>query len=94
MKGQGESRLTDLPNIGAALAAKLETAGVATPSELKRLGSIEALRRIRASGAEEAPCRSMLSALEGAVRGVRWHDIPKPQRDALWRRYHAHPSVG
>lgn len=79
--------LTELPNVGAVLAARLKAAGVGTPSELKRLGSIQTLRRIRASGAEEAPCRSMLFALEGAIRGVRWHDIPKPQRDALWRRY-------
>jgi hypothetical protein len=28
----------------------------------------------------------MLSALEGAIRGVRWHDIAKPQRAELWRR--------
>jgi len=79
--------LTQLPNVGPVLAAGLKAAGIATPEALKSLGSVEAIRRIRTSGAEEAPCRSTLSALEGAIRGVRWHDIPKPQRDALWRRY-------
>jgi hypothetical protein len=29
----------------------------------------------------------MLSALEGAIRGVRWHAIPLADRDALWRQY-------
>jgi len=29
----------------------------------------------------------MLAALEGAVRGVRWHAIPKVERERLWEEY-------
>ena len=29
----------------------------------------------------------MLAGLAGAIRGVRWHAIPKTERDALWREY-------
>jgi hypothetical protein len=29
----------------------------------------------------------MLSALEGALRGVRWHAVLKEERDALWEEY-------
>ena len=79
--------LTDLPNIGTVVARKLEAAGIASPEDLKALGSVEALRRIRASDEEDVPCRSMLSGLEGAIRGIRWHAIPKSERDELWRRY-------
>ena len=79
--------LTDLPNIGMVVARKLEAAGIATPEDLKALGSVEALRRIRAKNEEDAPCRSMLSGLEGAIRGVRWHAIDKGERDQLWRQY-------
>lgn len=79
--------LTDLPNIGMVVARKLEAAGIATPEDLKALGSVEALRRIRVENEEDTPCRGMLSGLEGAIRGVRWHAIPKSERDELWRRY-------
>lgn len=79
--------LMGLPNIGTVVARKLEAAGIATPDDLKALGSVEALRRIRAMSEEDTPCRSMLSGLEGALRGVRWHAVPKSERDELWHRY-------
>ncbi len=83
--------LTSLPNIGAVVAEKLKAAGVTTPEQLKALGSVEAAIRLRALAArpEEAPCASMLSGWEGAIRGVRWHAIPKHERDTLWQRYQA-----
>lgn len=81
--------LTSLPNIGAVVAQKLKAAGVTTPQQLKALGSVEVAVRLRTLAArpEDAPCASMLSGLEGAIRGVRWHAIPKHERDALWQRY-------
>jgi len=32
-------------------------------------------------------CSNRLYALEGASRGVRWHDIPQDERSALWKAY-------
>ncbi len=83
------NELTSLPNIGAVVAEKLRAAGVMTPQQLKAQGSVEAALRLRALAQrpEDVPCASMLSGLEGAIRGVRWHAIPKDERDALWRRY-------
>lgn len=81
--------LTDLPNIGATVAEKLKAAGVGTPEQLRRLGSVEAALRIKIESPEDTPCRSMLSGLEGAIRGVRWHTIDKAQREELWRHYQA-----
>jgi DNA transformation protein len=80
-------KLTDMPNIGAVLAEKLRLAGIETPEDLARLGSVEALRRVRQTSAEDLPCRSMLCALEGAIRGVRWYGISVAEREELWRRY-------
>ncbi len=80
-------KLTDLPNIGAVLAEKLSAAGVETPLDLKDLGSVEALRRVQRTSDDTRPCLSMLCALEGAIRGVRWHSIPKSERTQLWLRY-------
>jgi DNA transformation protein len=88
--------LTGLPNIGVVVAEKLRAAGVTTPGQLKALGSVEAALRIRALAekSEDAPCASMLSGLEGAIRGVRWHTIPKDEREGLWRRYQARCEGG
>jgi DNA transformation protein len=88
--------LTSLPNIGAVVTQKLRAAGVMTAEQLKMLGSVEAALRLRALAArpEDSPCASMLSGLEGAVRGVRWHAIPKHEREALWQRYQARCDEG
>jgi len=74
-----------LPNIGVECAGVLRKAGIATAADLRRLGSVEAAVRIRGALGADAVCRSRLSALEGAIRGVRWHLIPKPERDLLWQ---------
>ena len=86
-KSDAANKLTDLPNIGATAAARLEAAGVSTPEQLKTLGSIEAALRLKVESKEDEPCRSMLSGLEGAIRGVRWHAIDKAEREALWQSY-------
>jgi DNA transformation protein len=86
-----KDELTNLPNIGAVVAEKLKAAGVTTVGQLKSLGSVETALRLRALAAqpEDAPCASMLSGLEGAIRGVRWHTIPKHERETLWQHYQA-----
>jgi DNA transformation protein and related proteins len=79
--------LSDLPNIGAEVARLLAAAGIRTPAQLKRLGAVAAALRIRAIRPEDPPCRSMLSGLEGAIRGIRWHAIPAGERDQFWSKY-------
>ena len=77
----------DLPNIGDEMARCLRQAGIHTPDDLRRLGSIEAGILVSPHKRSGPVCRSALSALEGAIRGVRWHLIPKGERDALWEEY-------
>ena len=84
--------LTDLPNIGAEVARLLAAAGIRTPAQLQRLGAVAAALRIRALRPADPPCRSMLAAFEGAIRGIRWHAIPQTEREALWRKYQAFRS--
>jgi len=79
--------LTDLPNIGQEIAALLVATGIRSPNQLKRLGSVAAAARIARIRPADPPCQSMLAGLEGAIRGVRWHSIPKSERDALWKKY-------
>lgn len=82
-----ESVLTDLPNVGREVARLLAAAGVRTPEDLRRLGAVAAALRIRELRPSDPPCRSMLAGLEGAIRGVRWHAIPKAERERLWKEY-------
>lgn len=79
--------LIDLPNLGKTAVAQLERAGVRTPGELRRLGSVGAALKLAESGVDV--CQSKLSALEGAIRGVRWHSIPAEERAGLVKRFEA-----
>jgi DNA transformation protein len=81
------TELTDLPNVGAVLAERLRRAGIGTPADLRKAGSVRALLRVRRAMVGDKPCVSMLCALEGAIRGVRWHEIPRAERSELWSRY-------
>jgi DNA transformation protein len=88
VKGHGgDEALESLPNIGAQVAARLREAGILTLAELEGLGSVEAAVRLARVRPGDPPCRSMLSGLEGAIRGVRWHLIPKEERERLWVEY-------
>lgn len=72
------SRLEELPNLGAVVVQKLKEAGIETPEQLRAMGAKQAWRQIRAL-ADPGICLSALQVLEGAVRGVRWHDLPPKQ---------------
>ena len=73
--------LTKLPNIGPTLAEKLNQIGVTTFADLTGMGSVDAV--IRIGQTDRSTCYNMLYALEGAIRGVRWHAIPKDERVQL-----------
>ena len=73
--------LTTLPNIGPVLAERLYKAGIHSRDDLVELGSVETLLRIRLT--DISACYNTLYALEGAIRGVRWHAIPPADRQAI-----------
>ena len=73
--------LSELPNVGEVLAKKLKAIGVTSYKKLVDVGSIEAVLRIKET--DLSACYNMLYALEGAIRGVRWHAIPKEERAHL-----------
>jgi DNA transformation protein len=74
--------LTDLPNIGKTLAEKLQTAGINNDKELIDTGSENAI--IKLSTIENSGvCINMLYALEGAIQGIRWHDLDKTRMQEL-----------
>jgi len=78
-------QLTELPNIGPTLAKELSKEGVENERHLKKLGSVDAAVRISFAG--KGACYNVLYALEGAIRNVRWHQIPKADRDRIKKRF-------
>ncbi|UCF09918.1 MAG: TfoX/Sxy family DNA transformation protein [Candidatus Bipolaricaulota bacterium] len=84
---EATASLTSLSNIAKALARWLIVAGIDSPEALREAGSVEAALRLAPHRPPGSACRSALCALEGALRGVRWHSIPKVERDALWNEY-------
>jgi len=73
--------LTDMPNIGKIVAEKLKEVGISTPEELRAVGAEQAF--IRLQTIDEGACLCMLQGLEGAVQGIRWHNLPKERKDEL-----------
>lgn len=73
--------LSRLLNIGKVSEEKLNRVGIFTKEELFTLGSKEAFKRIKKIDA--GACLSMLCGLEGAVQGVRWHNLSKETKEDL-----------
>jgi DNA transformation protein and related proteins len=79
-------KLTEMPNIGKVVAEKLIQVGITTPEELSAIGTEQAF--IRLQTIDETACLSMLQALEGAIQGIRWHNLPKERKEELKEFFH------
>lgn len=77
--------LSTLPNIAGALEAQLADVDITSIEELKRVGSREAWLRILAR--DPSACIMRLSALEGAIQGVRWHHLDEELKQSLKEFY-------
>lgn len=66
--------LSKLPNIGKNVEEQLNLVGISTVKDLKKVGSKEAWLKIREM--DESACINRLYALEGAIVGIRWHNLP------------------
>ena len=82
--------LTSLPNIGEKLEKQLNNVGISTYEQLKEIGSKEAWRRILET--DSSACIMRLLALEGAVRGIRWHNLDDEVKADLKAFYKANKS--
>jgi len=76
------SDLASLPNVGTVLESNLLAVGIATPDDLRDVGSREAFVRIRET-VDPGACLHMLYGLEGAVRGIADSGLPQDERDSL-----------
>lgn len=76
--------LTKLPNIGPELSRMLNEVDIRDSEELKELGAEMALLRMKALGLDI--CFHKLTALEGAVQGIRKSQLT-PERKAELRAF-------
>lgn len=67
--------LTSLPNIGVTCEKRLASIGINDIETLKKNGSKEAF--IKLFLVEGDTCFNTLCALEGAIQGIRWHNLPE-----------------
>jgi len=79
--------LQDLPHIGLKLAGELTQSGIQDVEQLSQLGSLVVATRLQEHGF--SICPNKLYALEGAIRGIRWHQLAPQERSALWRSFQA-----
>lgn len=66
-------KLAILPNVGVRLEEQLNVAGIDTPEQLCEIGSREAWLKLKRM--DPSVNLTRLYALEGAVRGMRWHQL-------------------
>ena len=76
--------LTMLPNIGPELSCLLNKVEIRDSEELKELGAEMALLRMKAQGLDI--CFHKLTALEGAVQGIKKSQLT-PERKAELRAF-------
>lgn len=82
------SELTSLPNIAKAMEQQLIEADIHTAEELRSVGARAAWLRIFAF--DPSACYNRLCGLEGAIRGVRWRDLPEDVKVELKDFYRQH----
>ena len=73
--------LARLCNLGPASARMLNAAGIRTEAELRDAGAVNAYRLLALHGFR--PSLNFLWAIEGALRGINWLEIPAEERARL-----------
>lgn len=75
------SELLMIPNIGKVLEQQLNDIGVNTFEQLKAVGSKQAWLNIKAN--DPSACYNRLCGLEGAIQGIRWHQLSDETKKEL-----------
>ncbi|MBP6596242.1 MAG: TfoX/Sxy family protein [Arenimonas sp.] len=70
-----------LRNIGPKSAAWLRQTGIRTQEDLEAVGALAAFVRVKRAGFK--PSLNLLYALEGAILGCHWQEIPEDRRSEL-----------
>jgi len=77
--------LSMLLNIGKSVEQQLNEVGIKTVKQLIEIGSKQAWLRIK--GIDSSACINRLYALEGAIQGIRWHNLSQEVKSELKEFY-------
>lgn len=77
-----DAPISTLPGLGPVTQGRLEEASIGTVSALRSIGSLEAYRRIKFMFPRQVSLNA-LYALEAALRGCHWLDLPPDVKTAL-----------
>ena len=81
-KAEQIAEMRKLPNLGKVTAARIVSAGVGTPAQLRKLGSKEVyLRLFEKEGWSQTLCPCFLYALEGAIFNEKWNEISEEKKE-------------
>ncbi|SFH00404.1 DNA transformation protein [Desulfotomaculum arcticum] len=75
------SDLVRLPNIGKTMEKRLAAVEINDVETLMKVGSKEAFIKLRLF--EGDTCFSSLCGLEGAIQGIRWHNLSRATKEDL-----------
>ncbi len=79
-------KISSLPNIGKTLEKLLNEAGVNTCQELVSEGTENVFLKLKGH-IHDGTCINKLYAIEGAIQGIRWHNLPKERKEQLKKFY-------
>lgn len=77
----------DVPNLGKILISDLKQVEITTIEQLKAIGAKSVFLKLKSI--DNNACINTLYALEGAVEGVRWHNISKERKIDLLDFFHS-----
>lgn len=85
--GVAVGNLCDLPNIGKELEKVFIQTGLDTQEKLRAAGAREAFIRVKAL--DPTACHSKLYAIDGAIKGIRWHNLSVEEKRELNEFYNS-----
>lgn len=77
-----DAAIDTLPGIGPVTQSRLEDVGIRTVGDLRAMGSAEAYRRLKFILPRQVSLNA-LYALEAALRGCHWLDLPQDVKATL-----------
>jgi DNA transformation protein len=77
-----DAPISTLPGVGPVTQNWLEEVGLRTVGDLRSVGSVEAYRRLKFMLPKQVSLNA-LYALEAALRGCHWLDLPRDVKTAL-----------
>ncbi|MBB6343422.1 TfoX/Sxy family transcriptional regulator of competence genes [Pseudomonas fluvialis] len=81
--------LLQLKNLGKTSSQWLHAVGIHSESDLRRMGSVDAYRAVKARGFRAS--KVLLYAIEGALLDIHWNELPPQHKAVLNNQLQSNP---